>query len=137
MLVEEARKATSKAYTPYSNFKVGCSVLLDNGEMVSGGNQENASYPACICAENVALSAAVSQFPGVGIKALAIATSGGADEESPVAPCGICRQSILEHQGRSGHPIQILLVGGDGTIIKANGIKPLLPLSFSQKDLLK
>lgn len=138
-LVTEAKVATDKAYAPYSRFRVGCALLTDNGNLLSGANQENASYPACICAENVTLSAARAQFPREGIKMMAIATrsEGKALNPEPVAPCGICRQSILEHQNRSGHPIVILLIGGDGTIVKCNGIEALLPLSFSSGNLPK
>jgi cytidine deaminase len=138
-LVEEAKSATDKAYAPYSNFFVGCAIQTDNGHILSGGNQENASYPACICAENITLAAARSQFPNEGIKMMAIATrsKGASFNPDPVAPCGVCRQSILEHQNRSGHPIIILLIGGDGSIIKSHGIEPLLPLSFSSGDLPK
>lgn len=138
-LVEEAKKAVSKAYAPYSRFQVGCAVRMDNGAIVSGGNQENASFPVGLCAENTVLSTAASMHPGVGISAMAIATY---TEErgystDPVAPCGICRQSILEFENRSGHPIILLLIGGDNHIVRSNGVKNLLPLSFSAEELPK
>ena len=135
-LVEAAKKATGDAYTPYSGFNVGCSLRLDNGEMLTGSNQENASFPAGLCAERVTLSAASALFPGVGIQKMAVAVSGeGIDEDKPVAPCGICRQTIFEYEKRFNSEISILLAAGNGMIYELGSIQGILPLGFSSEDL--
>ena len=111
-LLNEARKVTEFAYAPYSNFKVGAFAKLANGKTVSGTNQENAAFPAGICAERTLLSTASSLFPGVAIDTIAISyhnITGKSDK--PVSPCGICRQSLVEFQQRTKIEIRILLSG--------------------------
>jgi cytidine deaminase len=135
-LLMKARGAIDSAYAPYSQFKVGAAVLLDNGEIITGSNQENASSPAGICAERVALSAASAVFPGIGIKALAIsARADGYEVAEPVAPCGICRQTILEYEYRFKKNIEIVLQGDRGKILKIDTVKELLPLNFNRDNL--
>lgn len=135
-LLNEARKVTKFAYAPYSNFRVGATAKLVNGERVSGTNQENASFPAGICAERTLLSTASSLFPGIGIDTVAISYNNiNGKSDSPVSPCGICRQSFVEFQQRTKHPIRIILSGLDGKVQLIENAANLLPLGFSSDDL--
>ena len=135
-LLETADKSRADAYAPYSGFKVGAAVLLENGEVVIGNNQENASYPSGLCAERVAVFQASAKFPGVPIKAIAItAASSKTKVEKPAAPCGNCRQAISEYEENQGSPIAILMKGETGPIYKTNSMADLLPLTFSNSFL--
>ena len=135
-LLSEARSATQFAYAPYSNFQVGAVAKLANGEMVSGTNQENASYPAGICAERSLLSTAASIHPGIAIDTMAITYNNLKGESTtPVSPCGICRQSISEFQNRYQKPIRIILSGMKGKVQVIENAAHLLPLAFSSADL--
>ena len=135
-LVDEAKQATSRSYAPYSHFSVGAAVRLANGEVVSGTNQENAAYPSGICAERTTLFYANSRYPDQAVKALAIAAHNGTDfVDTPIPPCGACRQVILETEQRFGQPIHILLFGKE-VIYVMDGIGNLLPLSFGTEFLL-
>ncbi len=135
-LLSEARSVTQFAYAPYSNFQVGAVAKLTNGETVTGTNQENASYPAGICAERVLLSSASSQFPGVAIEAVAIAYNNLKGKSNrPVSPCGICRQSFAEFQQRTKNPIRIILSGMEGKVQVIENAADLLPLVFGADDL--
>ncbi len=136
-LLSEARAVTQFAYAPYSNFNVGAVAKLINSEIVTGTNQENASFPAGICAERVLLSSVSSQHPGIGIEAIAISynnTKGSSN--TPISPCGICRQSIVEYQQRFKKPIRIILSGMEGKVIIIENAAQLLPLAFSSKSLM-
>jgi cytidine deaminase len=133
-LIDEAEKAQKKAYAPYSKFKVGAAVLLKNGKVFTGNNQENASYPTGLCAERVAIFAASSQYPGVAIETVAITSS--YDGNDPVAPCGSCRQVIYEYEHLYSHEIRTLLKDASGTVYKINSSKELLPYGF-YADFLK
>jgi cytidine deaminase len=136
ILMEKAHEATGKSYSPYSKFRVGCAVLLENGETVSGANQENAAYPACICAERVALAAASSLYPEVKPVKIAIAIKNEKKTQSdPAAPCGECRQTIFEYEKRFGSPVKIFMRGEVGRIFMVDSVAKLLPLAFSKKDL--
>jgi cytidine deaminase len=135
-LLMQAKIAIATAYAPYSNFKVGAAVLLENGTIVSGSNQENASFPAGICAERVTLSAASAAHPNLPVTAIAIsAKPTGKPLSEPVAPCGICRQTLLEYEQRYHHNIEIILQSGEGKIFRIDSAKDLLPLYFSSKAL--
>ncbi|MEP7253672.1 MAG: cytidine deaminase [Ginsengibacter sp.] len=135
-LLSEARSVTQFAYAPYSNFQVGAVARLTNGETVTGTNQENASYPAGICAERVLLSSAASQFPGIGIETIAIAYNNlKGSSNRPVSPCGICRQSFAEFQQRTKSPIRIILSGMEGKVQIIDNAAHLLPLVFGADDL--
>ncbi len=126
-----ARQSLQHSYSPYSNFKVGAAVLLQNGKMVGGANQENASYPLCLCAERVALAAAASQFPGEAVVALAVTVFSQEHLiEKPAAPCGACRQVICETECKHKHDIRILLQGETGEVLVFTTGKDLLPFSF-------
>jgi len=135
-LMSFAVKARNRAYAPYSSFNVGASLLLENGEIIEGNNQENASYPSGLCAERVAVFYAGAKYPGVRIKAIAItAASLNHEVNEPAAPCGNCRQAISEYEFRQGEPIKILLMGETGSIIKCNSLADLLPLGFNSSFL--
>lgn len=136
-LIAEAQGALDKSYSPYSGFKVGCAALLQNGAMVSGANQENASYPVCVCAEVVTLSACSAQHPGVAIRKIAITTrSGKANADTPKAPCGQCRQALLEYEKRFNSDMEVIMCGENGQVYKVGSVKDLLPLYFSAADLV-
>lgn len=135
-ILSEARSVTQFAYAPYSNFQVGAVARLINGETVTGTNQENASYPAGICAERVLLSSAASQFPGIGIETIAIAYNNLKGKSNhPVSPCGICRQSLTEFQQRTKTPIRIILSGMEGEVHIIEDAAYLLPMVFGSDDL--
>ena len=130
-LVLAAKHATQNSYAPYSHFHVGAALLLENGEVVTGSNQENASYPVGCCAERTALFWCGANKHGVAIKAIAIAAENRGDfTASPTSPCGMCRQALLEVEQQQGTPIMVVLYGADRTYILEN-IEALLPLSFS------
>jgi len=131
-LLKKARAVTKSAYAPYSHFRVGAMARLTNGEFVGGTNQENASYPAGICAERVLLSAASVLYPGVAIDALAVSydPENGASDR-PISPCGICRQSFQEAEQRAGHPIRLILGGQTGKVYIIPRASHLLPLAFN------
>ena len=136
-ILSEARSVTQFAYAPYSNFQVGAVATLTNGETVTGTNQENASYPAGICAERVLLSSAASQYPGVGIETIAIAYNNlNGKSDHPVSPCGLCRQSFAEFQQRTNTPIRLILSGMEGEVQVIENATHLLPLVFGSDDLL-
>lgn len=131
LLVEKAIAQTSHSYSPYSHFCVGAAVLLDDGSVVPGCNQENAAFGVTICAERSALFSAGASFPDRKVKAIAIAAR---DEKgnlttAPITPCGSCRQALIEAETRYGHKIAILLYGTD-CVYKIDGIGHLMPLSF-------
>lgn len=136
-LLEQARAITAQAYAPYSRFQVGAAAMLANGKVVTGTNQENASYPVGICAERTLLSALSSIHPGVAVHTMAIAyhnLQGSSDR--PVSPCGMCRQSLSEYQERTGNPIRLILSGMEGEVWLIHKASDLLPLSFGSQDLL-
>ncbi len=135
-LLDQALAACDMAYAPYSGFKVGVALLLDNRQIIQGANQENAAYPMCICAEPVALSRAKLQYPEAKIQWMAVRVKNEAKPAlEPAAPCGACRQMISEYEGRQEAPIGLLLQGQEGLVYKFEEIAPLLPLSFSGKFL--
>lgn len=135
-LLKEARKVTQFAYAPYSNFKVGAFAILVNGKTVSGTNQENASFPAGICAERTLMSTASSLFPGIGIKTIAISYNNvNGKSDRPISPCGICRQSFVEFQERTKKSIRIILSGLEGKVQVIENATDLLPLVFNADDM--
>jgi cytidine deaminase len=132
----QARKITENAYAPYSNIKVGAFAKLVNGKTVSGTNQENAAYPAGICAERTLMSTASSLFPEVGIETIAISYHNlNGKSDHPISPCGICRQSFFEFQERTHNPIRIILSGMTGKIFEIDNAQNLLPLVFGANDM--
>ncbi|MEP7163729.1 MAG: cytidine deaminase [Ferruginibacter sp.] len=135
-LIDAARKITEKAYAPYSNFQVGAVAKLKNGETISGTNQENASYPVGICAERVLLSSAAMFYTGIPVDTMAIAYNNlNGESNSPVSPCGMCRQYISEYEDRMKQPIRLILSGMNGKVYIVEKASYLLPLSFGGEDL--
>ena len=134
-LIAAAKHATEQSYAPYSNFKVGAALLLKNGEIITGNNQENAAYPSGLCAERVAIFYANSKFPNQNIVAIAIAASTkNIFTKEAITPCGGCRQVLLEAENRFGTPMRILMYSEESVYI-VNSIKDLLPLSFGDEQL--
>ena len=135
-LMQEAILARANAYAPYSNFSVGAAVLLDNGVIVRGNNQENAAYPSGLCAERVAIFYASAQYPGVPIRAIAVTANTHLDpSETPASPCGNCRQTLAEYQQKQSTSIPIIFMGASGKIVCCNSVLDLLPFAFSAKFL--
>ncbi|HLZ87708.1 MAG TPA: cytidine deaminase [Puia sp.] len=135
-LLSRALAATRDAYAPYSRFRVGAAARLANGEVITGTNQENASYPVGICAERTLLSVAGALYPGVAIETLAVSyyNEHGVSER-PIAPCGICRQSLQEFEQRTGRAMRVILGGASGKVIVLEGSGLLLPFAFSGDEL--
>lgn len=135
-LLNQARESCQYAYAPYSNFLVGAALLMENGQVVTGSNQENASYPNSLCAERVALYCAASRFPSVAIKKLAVsAKKKEGDAYLGVTPCGSCRQVISEYQSIQESPIEIIMEGPESSIFVAASVDMLLPFKFSAKNM--
>lgn len=135
-LIDQARLATLRSYVPYSHFSVGAAARLADGTVVSGNNQENASYPMGICAERTTLFYANSRYPEQAVETLAVAARNERGEylSQPIPPCGGCRQVMMEVQNRYSKPLRVLLYGTDG-IYEASNAALLLPLSFSSADM--
>lgn len=135
-LLELAEKARNKAYSPYSGFSVGASVLLENGEIFTGSNQENSSFPAGICAERTAIFAARANYPDVVIKTVCITAKGSEYiKENPVTPCGICRQVFSEYEHLQKKPFKIILASENGKLLTYDKAEYLLPFSFYSTHL--
>lgn len=135
-LLSQAKAVTENAYAPYSRFRVGAAARLGNGKVVTGTNQENASFPAGICAERVLMSVASSLYPGVPIETLAVSFAyedGPGDH--PISPCGVCRQSLQEFEQRTGKPIRLILGGQTGPVYIIPQASSLLPLAFTANEL--
>lgn len=134
-LIDAAKEATNRSYSPYSRFQVGAAALLSGGTVITGSNQENAAYPSGICAERTTLFYANSQYPDLPVEALAIAAQTSGDFiDHPTAPCGACRQAILETEERYNQPMRIYLYGKKEIYI-VESIRSLLPLCFGKSDL--
>lgn len=116
------------AYAPYSDFKVGAAILLSNGKVITASNQENAAYPSGLCAERIAIFAAGSQYPGEKIDSIAITTEKG--DHDPAAPCGACRQSMIEYEVRQAQAIRLFMVSPTGRILVSESVENLLPMVF-------
>jgi cytidine deaminase len=130
-LLKNAQGAVSIAYAPYSEFNVGAAARLSNGEIITGGNQENASFPAGLCAEGVVMAIAASWFPGIPIDTLAISyDSSKVESDHPISPCGICRQSLQEFQERTGSPVRLIMGGKNGKVFIVQDASALMPLAF-------
>lgn len=136
VLVQKAIEFLDLSYAPYSNFHVAAALRLENGEIISGANQENASYPLCLCAERVALHHAAMRFPKVKIQAMAItARNPNKSDMGPIPPCGACRQVIAEYEKLLDCDIRILLKGDKPQILELNSISQVLPLGFDSDFL--
>ncbi|PXY38707.1 cytidine deaminase [Flavobacterium cheongpyeongense] len=135
-LMNQAVAIRKKAYAPYSQFRVGTALLLDNGEIVLGSNQENAAYPSGLCAERVAIFHAGSVYPEAKILKMAITAASDTNQtQAPIPPCGSCRQSIAEYEIKQDTPIEIYFMGEIGVIYQSASLKNLLPFMFDKKFL--
>jgi len=133
-----AWKACDSAYAPYSRFNVGAAVLLDNGIVVTGNNQENAAYPSGLCAERVAMYYASAQYPGIAMKAIAVAVKSDVVKlDEPASPCGSCRQVMAEYENLYKTKMRVILGGPHTKIQILDGISSLLPLTFYAEGLKK
>lgn len=136
VLMEKAITVRKNAYAPYSKFRVGAALMLDNDQIVVGSNQENAAYPSGLCAERVTIFQAGSIYPDAKILKLAISAASDVNlTKSPIPPCGACRQSISEYEFKQNTPIEIYFMGEEGSIYKSDSIKNLLPLTFDKNFL--
>lgn len=135
-LMAEAVAIRKTAYAPYSNFRVGAALLLDNGKIVLGSNQENAAYPSGLCAERVAIFHSGAIYPEAKILKMAITAASDTNKTTaPIPPCGSCRQSMAEYEIKQETPIEIYFMGEIGPIYKSASLKNLLPLMFDKKFL--
>ena len=130
-VVNKAFEAMEKAYAPYSKFKVGAALLLEDGQIIQGNNQENIAYPSGLCAERVALFHAGAQFPGIAVDLICIVAKGDLMPISQLlSPCGACRQVMLESENRQNKPIRIILVNQDNRTMCIDSVQNLLPFGF-------
>ena len=135
-LFDKAKSIREQAYATYSNFWVGCAILLENGEIITGNNQENAAYPSGLCAERTTIFWASANYPDIKIKKLFVI---GAPKDAltsvAIPPCGGCRQAILEYEAKQKDAIEIYFASLDGEIMKSKSIRDLLPFSFDSSFL--
>ncbi len=135
-LMTQAIEVRKNAYAPYSKFRVGVALVLDNGKIVLGSNQENAAYPSGLCAERVAIFYAGAVYPEAKILKMAITAASDTNQTTaPIPPCGSCRQSIAEYEIKQETPIEIYFMGEIGAIYKSESLKNLLPFMFDKKFL--
>lgn len=135
-LMSSAEDVRDNAYAPYSRFNVGAAILLDNGEVIVGSNQENASYPSGLCAERTAIYYAGAKYPNAKILKMAItASSQNQVTDQPIPPCGACRQSIAEYEIKQNQPISIYFMGAKGKVVESDSLANLLPLLFDNSVL--
>jgi cytidine deaminase len=135
-LMEQAIEIRKKAYAPYSKFRVGAALLLDNGKIVLGSNQENAAYPSGLCAERVAVFQSGAVYPEAKILKMAISAASDINTTAaPIPPCGACRQSIAEYEFKQDKDIEIYFMGETGTVYKSDSLKNLLPFTFDKNFL--
>ncbi|MDB4126685.1 cytidine deaminase [Flavobacteriales bacterium] len=135
-LVANAKSAFKTAYAPYSGFLVGASVLLENGEVINGSNQENVAYPSGLCAERVALFYAGAKFPDVKINTVAISVlSKNFEVKDVISPCGACRQVMAEYEDKQHRPIKVILHSPTDEVLIANKVEDLLPFMFKSPSL--
>lgn len=135
-LMNKAQQARDNAYAPYSHFKVGAALHLENGEFVLGNNQENAAFPSGLCAERVAVFFAGANYPSVAIKEIALTVKSlKYTVTTPTPPCGACRQALVEYEVNQKSPIKIYFMGETGKVVKVGSVKELLPLVFDSSFL--
>lgn len=135
-LMAEAIEVRNSAYSPYSKFNVGAAILMDNGKVVVGSNQENASYPSGLCAERTAVYYANAKYPKAKMQIMALSASSQYKvTDKPIPPCGACRQAIAEYEIKQKEPIQIYFMGAQGKVVKSPSLANLLPLIFDNSVL--
>ena len=136
VLIRKAEEALELAYAPYSSFHVAAALILDNGVIITGTNQENAAYPSGMCAERVALYTAASQYPGTAItKMVVLASRSGSQMLSPATSCGSCRQVMLEFEQRQKEPYEIIMMYKEDVWLRAHSAESLLPFSFNKESM--
>jgi len=136
-LVSNAKSAFKTAYAPYSGFLVGASVLLENGEVINGSNQENVAYPSGLCAERVALFYAGAKYPNIKVNTIAVSVlSKNFEVTDVISPCGACRQVMAEYEDKQDMPIKVILHSPTDEVLIANRVEDLLPFMF-KSPLLK
>ena len=137
-LMDRSIEAQLNAYAPYSNFKVGAAILLEDGTIFTGNNQENSAFPSGLCAERVAIFACSAQYPNIKINVIAISSNlEKIDINTVLAPCGSCRQSMYEYESKQNKPIRVLLKGVDNEVVEFLSVSDLLPLVFQCDGLKK
>ena len=137
-LVSNAKSALKTAYAPYSGFLVGASVLLENGEIINGSNQENVAYPSGLCAERVALFYAGAKYPDVKVKTVTVSVlSKNFEVKDVVSPCGACRQVMAEYEEKQEQAIKVILHSPTDEVLIANTVEDLLPFMFKSPLLKK
>jgi cytidine deaminase len=135
-LMQQAVEIRKKAYAPYSKFRVGAALLLDNGKVVLGSNQENAAYPSGLCAERVAVFQTGAIYPESKILKMAISAASDTNTTTaPIPPCGACRQAIAEYEFKQDSHIEIYFMGETGKVYKSDSLKNLLPFTFDKNFL--
>lgn len=134
-LVKKAYDVMENAYAPYSKFRVGASLLMEDGSLITGSNQENIAYPSGLCAERVALFYAGSNYPDKKINTLCVVAKGDlVPTEEILSPCGGCRQVMLETENRQGNAFRVILVSQNEKTVVFNSARDLLPLAFGVRD---
>jgi cytidine deaminase len=137
-LVANAKTALKTAYAPYSGFLVGASVLLENGEIINGSNQENVAYPSGLCAERVALFYAGARYPDIKVKTIAVSVlSKNFEVNDVISPCGACRQVMAEYEDKQEQSIKVILHSPTDEVLIANTVEDLLPFMFKSPLLKK
>ena len=137
-LINNAKSVFQTAYAPYSGFIVGASVLLENGKIINGSNQENVAYPSGLCAERVAIFYVGAKFPDIKIKTIAVSVlSKSFEVKDVISPCGACRQVMAEYEDKQGEPIKVILHSPTDQVLIANKVEDLLPFMFKSPDLKK
>lgn len=135
-LMEKAIAIRKEAYAPYSQFRVGAALLLEDGTFVLGSNQENAAFPSGLCAERTAIFQAGALYPNKRILKMAISASSDLKVTNhPIPPCGACRQSILEYEVKQAEPIEFFFMGAEGIVCYSSSILNLLPFHFDAKSM--
>ena len=137
-LIAHAQDSLLTAYAPYSGFLVGASVLLEDGNVINGSNQENVAYPSGLCAERVAMFYVGAKFPELKIKAIAVSVlSKSFEVQDVISPCGACRQVMAEYEDKQGEPIKVILHSPTNHVLIANKVQDLLPIMFKSSHLKK
>ena len=137
-LINNAKSVFQTAYAPYSGFIVGASILLENGKIINGSNQENVAYPSGLCAERVAMFYVGAKFPDIKIKTIAVSVlSKSFEVKDVISPCGACRQVMAEYEDKQGEPIKVILHSPTDQVLIANKVEDLLPFMFKSPDLKK
>lgn len=126
----------SSAHAPYSQFRVGAAVQLEDGTIVIGSNQENMAYPSGLCAERVALFGAAAAHPGKRVVSIAVVAD-PKGQDATVSPCGSCRQVMMEYQRLQKQPLRVITGALHGKVYVLDDVRSLLPLAFFDATLTK